>query len=296
VRTANRGNARSQAELGDFYSMSATRLDILEGTSADDAMVAARWAEALRFLKRAAEQGNARAQSLCGQIYATGGRSVPQNWTTAAKWWRKAAEAGRKDAQWYIGVCYYYGRGVDRDVVQAMVWNIKSAAQGHPGANDAVQTGTPRDEIVREMIVRFTNAGSAPPRHATAHDFARIVNEVFLGPELQEVNQIIQEVDSAVPHQYLRDSLWVDFMLMYGLSEEELALAKRIYAYSLRTCAFFGSNSAPLRHCSLCMEVHYCIATDCQYQAWNKTPSAESHKVLCPRIFVRGSKGRIRRA
>ena len=149
--------------------MSATRLDILEGTSADDAMVAARWAEALRFLKRAAEQGNARAQSLCGQIYATGGRSVPQNWTTAAKWWRKAAEAGRKDAQWYIGVCYYYGRGVDRDVAQAMGWFRKAAAQGDAFAAEAVQTGIPAVEVVRGYIGRFTNAGSAPLRHEVAH-------------------------------------------------------------------------------------------------------------------------------
>ena len=172
--------------------MSATRLDILEGTSADDAMVAARWAEALRFLKRAAEQGNARAQSLCGQIYATGGRSVPQNWTTAAKWWRKAAEAGRKDAQWYIGVCYYYGRGVDRDVVQAMVWIRTSAAQGNGAAAQAVQSGIPGVEYFRDMIVRFTNADSAPPRHAAAHEFASFVYEDYLKAQLQECNHTLQ--------------------------------------------------------------------------------------------------------
>jgi hypothetical protein len=44
------------------------------------------------------------------------------------------------------------------------------------------------------------------------------------------------------------------------------------------------------------MEVSYCIETDCQHLHWNKNPAAESHKVLCPRIFVRGSKGRTRRA
>ena len=122
------------------------------------------------------------------------------------------------------------------------------------------------------------------------------MNERYIGPMLQTCNQVLQVVDPAAPHQALCDTIWVHFMLDTGISEEDLELAKRIYAYSLRTCAFFGSNSAPLRHCSLCMEVHYCIATDCQYQAWNKTPSAESHKVLCPRIFVRGSKGRICRA
>ena len=103
-------------------------------TPADDDVVAARWAEALRFTEGAAEQGAASAQTQSGTIYATGGRSVPQNWTTAVKWWRKAAEAGEKDAEWNMGLCYYYGRGVDRDVAQAMAWFRKSAAQGIPPA------------------------------------------------------------------------------------------------------------------------------------------------------------------
>jgi hypothetical protein len=86
-------------------------------------------------------------------------------------------------------------------------------------------------------------------------------------------------------------------MLAIGISDEDLELAKRVYAYSLRTCTYCGSNSTPLGKCSLCMEMRYCIGADCQHQHWNhKTPAAESHKVLCPRIFVRGSKGRTRRA
>jgi hypothetical protein len=28
------------------------------------------------------------------------------------------------------------------------------------------------------------------------------------------------------------------------------------------------------------MELRYCIDTDCQHADWNKTPAAESHKVL----------------
>jgi TPR repeat protein len=108
VLAANSGHARSQREVGAFHFISASRLDILEGASADDAMITARWSEALSFLERAAEQGGVDAQSKCGEIYAAGDRSVPQNWT-AVKWWRMAAEAGREDAQWNMGVCYHYG-------------------------------------------------------------------------------------------------------------------------------------------------------------------------------------------
>ena len=124
-----------------------------------------------------------------------------------------------------------------------------------------------------------------------------MVHEDYLvALELQDCNDVLEEFDSAVPHQSLRDSMWVEFMTSFGFFDEELELAKNIYAYSKRTCTFCGSNAAPLRKCSLCMELRYCIGTDCQHAHWNWTPAAESHKVLCPRIFVRGSKGRIRRA
>ena len=160
----------------------------------------------------------------------------------------------------------------------------------------AVQSGIPGNQRFRELIVRFTNAGSAPPRHAVAQEFAKDVYDFYHIPDLEECNNALKESDSVVPHQSVRDGIWVDFMMNTGLSEEDLELAKHIYAYSKRTCTFCGSSSAPLRCCSLCMELRYCIGTDCQHAHWNWTPAAESHKVLCPRIFVRGSKGRIRRA
>jgi TPR repeat protein len=128
VKAANRGNARSQDELGNFHFMSAKRLDLLEGAPAEDHVVAARWADTLSIVERAAEQGVATSEARCGFIYATGDRSVPQNWATAVKWWRKAAEAGCEGALWFMGQCYYYGRGVDRDVAKAKVCFRKSAA------------------------------------------------------------------------------------------------------------------------------------------------------------------------
>ena len=189
-------------------------------------------------MEGAAEQGIAKSQLLCGSIYAE-----EQNWTTAVKWWRKAAAAGQKVAQWYMGLCYYYGRGVDRDAAQAMLWFRKAAAQGDGAAAKAVQSAGIPGGPLRRMIVRFTNAGSAPLRHQVAHEFAGlIVNDMFIGPRLQAYNQLLQEDDSAAPHQSVRDSVWVDFMTTYGISEEELELVKHIHAYSQRTCRFCGSN------------------------------------------------------
>jgi TPR repeat protein len=210
----------------------------------------------LRFVEGAAAQGVAGAQVrilYSGLIYATDGRSVPQNWATAAKWWRKAAEAGRIDVQWFIGLCYCYGRGVERDLARAKVWIRNSAAQGFLAAVLALQQAgiLGEETFARGAIVRFTNAGSAAPRYAAARAFAGILNEAFLKAMLQGYSDMLRESVSGVPHPPPRDSLWVDFMMAAGISDDELELAKNIYAYSQRTCAFCGSNAAPLRKCSL---------------------------------------------
>jgi TPR repeat protein len=218
VHAANSGDAGSQAELGGLHMTFAARLDILQGAPADDAMVEARWAEAPSFMERAAGQGVTGAQERCGLIFATGGRSVPQNWATAAKWWRKAAEAGMREAQWFLGVCYYYGRGVERDVARANVWFRKSAAQSDPDAVAALQLGVPGKSFAREAIVRFTNAGSSAPRYAASRAFAGEFNERYLKPVLQQYIGMLRESDSAAPHPSLRDSMWVDFMMSFGIS------------------------------------------------------------------------------
>ena len=170
---ANDGDLICQAELGYFHFSSAFVLDLQQGAPADDQVVTARWAETLRFTEMAAEQGpvgsGSGSQGRCGIIYANGGRSVPRNWATAVKWWRKAAgPPGDRGSQWFMGLCYYYGRGVDRDVAQAQVWFRMSAAQGHRTAAEAVLTGVPGQQAVREGIVHFTDAGSATQRRELA--------------------------------------------------------------------------------------------------------------------------------
>ena len=293
LRAANRGNALSQAEVGSYHQVSAFRLDLLQGAAADEEVVSARWKEALRYLESAAEKGVAGSQHVVGIIYAMG-MSVEQDWATAVKWWRRSADAGDFASQWNLGVCYYNGRSVDRDVAQAMSWFRRAAAQGKEAAAQVVQTGSLGADW-REAMAAFTNADSAVTRHPAAHHFVGVFNDHFLLPHLQKCNTSLRESDTGVPHPSVRDSVWVQFMLATGVSDDDLELAKKIHAYSQRFCAFCGSTSNPLRSCSRCMEVRFCIDTDCQYRHWNSEPREESHKVLCPRIYVRGSKGRIRR-
>ena len=52
----------------------------------------------------------------------------------AVKWFRKAAEQGHSDAQNSLGYCYYNGEGVEEDKAEAVQWFRKAAEQGHHAA------------------------------------------------------------------------------------------------------------------------------------------------------------------
>ncbi|MDO4819232.1 MAG: tetratricopeptide repeat protein, partial [Prevotella sp.] len=71
------------------------------------------YTEAVKWFRKAAEQGDAQAQHNLGVCYANG-RGVTKSDTEAVKWYRKAAEQGLAEAQLNLGVCYANGRGVTK--------------------------------------------------------------------------------------------------------------------------------------------------------------------------------------
>ena len=81
-------------------------------------------------LKRAAEQGDARAQNSLGIMYSNG-RGVSQDDAEAVKWYRKAAKQGNASAQNNLGWMYDNGRGVSQDYGEAVKWYRKAAKQGN---------------------------------------------------------------------------------------------------------------------------------------------------------------------
>jgi hypothetical protein len=50
------------------------------------------------------------------------GDGVPQDYAEALKWLRKAANQGQATAQWRLGGMYYSGRGVPQNYVRAYMW------------------------------------------------------------------------------------------------------------------------------------------------------------------------------
>ncbi len=101
-------------------------------------------AKAVRWYRRGAEQGNAKAQFNLGQMYSKG-EGVPQDDAEAVRWYRRGAEQGNAKAQFNLGGMYLGGRGVPQDYVQAHMWVNLAAAQGIEDARKA------RDILAKQM-------------------------------------------------------------------------------------------------------------------------------------------------
>jgi TPR repeat protein len=115
------------------------------------------YAEALKWYRLLAGQGDADSQNDVGHMYETG-RGVAQNYAEAAQWYRLAADQGNAEAQNNLGTLYAKGRGVPRDDVQAYMWFALSAAQDNKPAaenRDAARAAmTPGQIAEAQQLVR----------------------------------------------------------------------------------------------------------------------------------------------
>jgi TPR repeat protein len=79
------------------------------------------YANAVKWERKAAEQGFANAQCGLGTFYYTGD-GVKQDYAEAIKWFTMAAEKGEPTAQYNLSLFYIEGFGVEPDTVQAQKW------------------------------------------------------------------------------------------------------------------------------------------------------------------------------
>ncbi len=87
------------------------------------------YAEAVKWSRMAAEQGQAGAQVVLGNAYSNGW-SIDKDDAKAVEWWRRAANQGDAMAQAKMGGAYFMGAGVPKDFVLAYMWLNLAAAQG----------------------------------------------------------------------------------------------------------------------------------------------------------------------
>jgi TPR repeat protein len=117
---AEKGDAQSQFRLADSFVFGNL------GLAKDEA-------EAVKWFRRAADQGHVSAQFDLGLMYATG-RGVAKDDSEAVKWYRKAADQGHASAQYSLGLAYDTGEGVAKDEAEAVKWFRKAADQRHVSA------------------------------------------------------------------------------------------------------------------------------------------------------------------
>jgi hypothetical protein len=108
-------------------------------------------AEAIKWYRKAAEQGDAVAQFNLG-IMHTNGVGVSQNDAEAARWYRLAADHGLAGAQFNLGMMYAEGHGVAQDYVQAHMWlNLAASQLPALGKDQRNTTVDARDHVASKM-------------------------------------------------------------------------------------------------------------------------------------------------
>ena len=84
--------------------------------------------QAMAQLRANAEKGDAAAQCELGLAYR--GKGLPKDLPEAVKWLRKAAEQGNTLAQSNLGYLYAMGEGLPKDPAEAVKSYRKAADQG----------------------------------------------------------------------------------------------------------------------------------------------------------------------
>ncbi len=84
-------------------------------------------------------EGDAEAQYNLAVAYGKG-IGVTQNHQEAVKWLRKAAEQGHPEAQYNLGIAYSKGIGVTQNYQEAEKWFQKAAEQGYVWAKGALKS------------------------------------------------------------------------------------------------------------------------------------------------------------
>lgn len=91
------------------------------------------YAEAVKWYRKAAEQGVGEAQRMLGNCYYLG-HGVPKDYDEAVQWYRNAIAQGNVNAMIGLGVCYENSNGVPKNIPIAMYWYKKASEQGYSTA------------------------------------------------------------------------------------------------------------------------------------------------------------------
>ena len=127
LSAAQGGDAGAAAFVGYIYGAG--------GQVPEDQDASQKWFKKFyKHCKKLAFDGDPGGEQGLGWIYQNGLGGYDQDYAEAAKWYRQAAEQGDSYAQGGLGFLYHFGSGVRKDYGEAERWSRKSAEQGNPFA------------------------------------------------------------------------------------------------------------------------------------------------------------------
>ncbi|MFN8614521.1 MAG: tetratricopeptide repeat protein [Vampirovibrionales bacterium] len=114
------------------------------------------------WLAKAGEKGHLNAQLQLGLLYEDGlisNQDWDANYQEALRWYKKAANQGSADGQMAVGTFYLMGWGVDQDYVEAYRWLKPSAQQGNEAAKTWLKHL--QTQMSKEELAQATNSVTA---------------------------------------------------------------------------------------------------------------------------------------
>ena len=142
--------------------------------------------EAVKWFKKAADQGNAEGQVCLGRAYLHG-TGVEKSYPEAVKWFKKAADQGNAEGQAGLGCAYMSGEGVAKSYPEAVKWFTKAAdqgnAQGQAGLGGAYLSGNGVEKSYPEAVKWFKKAADQENIKGQVG-----LGAVYMSPESEEFN------------------------------------------------------------------------------------------------------------
>jgi uncharacterized protein len=151
---AEQGNAVAQRYLGRNYEIPRAESD---------------YAEATKWFRKAADQGDGEAQYYLASFYLTG-IEVAKDYNAAMKWGLLAARQGIKSAQWLVSDMYNEGKGVKPNYEEAYFWYLLATrilpdeTTGRAYSSAGIHLTPQQRVIVKNRVAKWR---PLPPDHAS---------------------------------------------------------------------------------------------------------------------------------
>jgi SH3-like domain-containing protein len=158
---------------------------------------------ALPLWRKLATEGNADAQYALGVAYFKG-EGVSRDLNDSMKWFEQAANSGNVQAMFNLGAAYWEGNGTRQSYAEAVEWWEKSAAAGQPAAQYnlglAYYLGKGAEQDLDQALKWIRKA--ADNEHGGAQTVLEVIEKETIQNETRETETAqFQETDNQIESQ-----------------------------------------------------------------------------------------------